>query len=195
VSNSQLESFFPQLAVWSESNWGFSITHLLSGFISACIYTSFFAVCPVLFKTIANFGSNAVSVDQAEFFAMQYFWWFMVLTAFTGQLLANMVIDAIRQGSLGAEFAAVLRKVAITIPSTLSATWLNWIIFRVTLTLPLNYLLNINTFCFSFIGWSCCSRAVRGGGPGGATPYRIYVDTGTVLVSDVCVNDVQIVRH
>lgn len=136
-----------------------------------------------MFKSIANFGSGAVSVAQAEFNALQYYWWFMVLTAFTGQLLANMVINAFKEGSLGTEFATVLRQVATTIPSTLSATWLNWIIFRVTLTLPMNYLLNINTFAFAFLGWNCCSRMVRGGGPGGPTPYRLYVDTGTVLVS------------
>jgi hypothetical protein len=138
-----------------------------------------------MFKAISNFGSGALSVAQAEFSALQYFWYFMVLTAFTGQLLVNMVIDAFREGQIAEEFTEVLRQIAITIPSTLSATWLNWIIFRVTLTLPLNYLLNINTFIFSILGWRCCSRVVRGGGPGGATPYRIYVDTGIVFVSHV----------
>ncbi|GKY91495.1 hypothetical protein MPSEU_000121700 [Mayamaea pseudoterrestris] len=182
VSYAQLDSLFPQITSWTQSAFGFSITHLLSGLISACIYTTFFALCPSMFKSIANFGSGAVSVSHAEFKALQYYWWFMVVTAFTGQLLANMVIDGFKEGSIGTEFAAVLRQVATTIPSTLSATWLNWIIFRVTLTLPMNYLLNVNTFAFACLGWNCCSRMVRGGGPGGPLPYRLYVDTGTVLM-------------
>jgi hypothetical protein len=157
VGYAQLDSIFPQVTVWTQSAFGFSITHLLSGLVSAFIFTTFFALCPSMFKSIANFGSGAVSVAQAEFSALQYYWWFMVVTAFTGQLLANMVINAFKEGSLGAEFATVLRQVATTIPSTLSATWLNWIIFRVTLTLPWNYLLNANTFAFAFLGWNCCS--------------------------------------
>ena len=182
VNYAQLDSLFPRVAKWTDSNFGFSVTHLLSGLISAIIFTTFFGLCPSMFKSIANFGSGAVSFDQAEFSALQFYWWFMVVTAFTGQLLANMVINAIKEGSLGVEIAAVLRQVATTIPSTLSAAWINWILLRVTANVPLNYLLNINTFAFSWLGWNCCSRMVRGGGPGGPTPYRLYIDTGTVLV-------------
>ena len=179
----QLDSLFPKVAEWTNSNFGFNVTHLLSGLISAIIFTTFFGLCPSMFKSIANFGSGAVSFDQAEFSALQYYWWFMVVTAFTGQLLANMVINAIKEGSLGVEIADVLRQVATTIPSTLSAAWINWTVLRIVSVCPLNYLLNVNTFAFSWLGWNCCSRMMRGGGPGGPTPYRLYIDTGTVLVS------------
>jgi hypothetical protein len=45
-----------------------------------------------------------------------------------------------------------------------SATWLNWMIVRVTIVLPTQYLLQLNTFLFSFLGLTCCARTVRGGG-------------------------------
>lgn len=67
----------------------------------------------------------------AEFKAMQYFWWFMVLTAFSGSLLGNMILYGFNDGlRFGSEFTSVVRAIALTIPKTISATWLNWIIFR-----------------------------------------------------------------
>ena len=63
-----------------------------------------------------------------------------------------------------------------------SATWLNWIIFRTFCTLPLMYMLNFHTFIFEVLGWQCCIRCVMGGGPGGPIPYRIYIDSGIVFM-------------
>jgi hypothetical protein len=68
------------------------------------------------------------------------------------------------------------------IPTTIAASWLNWIILRFTFLLPLNYLLNINAFIFHWFGMNCCSRMVRGGGPGGPVPYRVYVDSCMVIL-------------
>lgn len=68
------------------------------------------------------------------------------------------------------------------IPTTIAASWLNWIILRFTFLLPLNYLLNINAFIFHWLGMNCCSRMVRGGGPGGPVPYRVYVDSCMVIL-------------
>lgn len=165
------------------------ITLLLSGFITAGIWSLFFALCPILFKvshfllhrfgnkfylslftsctqrnqTIANFGSGATSVANAEYKALQYFWWFMVLTAFSGQLLANMGLNALNEGlSIGTQFQEILRTIAETIPSQISVNWINWIIFRFTIILPLNYVLQVNTFLFYIFGMKCCSRVVRG---------------------------------
>jgi hypothetical protein len=110
----------------------------------------------------------------------------MVLTAFSGQLLANMFLEGLNSGlKLGSEFRSVLRDIGETIPSTISADWLNWIIFRLLIILPLNYLLQVNTYLFSMFGMKCCSRLVRGGGPGGPFPYRIYVDSGVVFMCTV----------
>lgn len=107
----------------------------------------------------------------------------MVLTAFTGQLLANMALNGFNDGlAIGSEFRSVVRSVAVTVPSTVSVNWLNWIIFRMLATLPVSYLLQVNTFLFYAFGFKCCSRLVRGGGPGGPIPYRIFVDSGVVFM-------------
>jgi hypothetical protein len=84
--------------------------------------------------------------------------------------------------SIGTQAQQVLARIASAIPTQISAQWLNWIIVRTTITLPLHYLLQINTFVFSCLGWHCCSRMVRGGGPGGPVPYRVFIDTGVVLL-------------
>jgi Calcium-dependent channel, 7TM region, putative phosphate len=172
----------PRLARWSESQ-NVQVIQLVSGMTTALIWSSFFALCPSMFQAIANFGSNATSVAHAEFKALQYFWWFMVLTAFTGPLLAQMVLLGFNDGlRIGDQLSSILRVVALAIPSTISATWLNWIIFRFLIILPLNYLLQINTFLFHYSGMKAVARITIGGGPGGPTPYRIYVDSGVALM-------------
>lgn len=119
-----------------------------------------------LVAAISNFGSGATSVANAEFKALQYFWCFMVLAAFSTTLISNMFLNG--WNNLGDEFSTVLRDIARTIPSVQAVSWLNWIIFRFTVLLPLNYLLNMPTFVFAAIGFKCCSRIVRGGGKSNA---------------------------
>jgi Calcium-dependent channel, 7TM region, putative phosphate len=184
IDPSNLDQLFPGYADWVHDHLLFR--NIFSGILPALIWTTFFALCPVMFKTIANFGSNAHSVYKAEFKAMQFYWWFIVLTAFTGSSLANMVIQGFSEGiRIGSEATKVLANVAATIPTLISATWLNWIIVRTTITLPLQYLIQLNSFLFSFLGWKCCSRINRGGGPGGPVPYRIYIDSGVVFLCTV----------
>jgi hypothetical protein len=55
-------------------------------------------------------------------------------------------------------------------------------IIRTFAVLPTQYLLQLNTFIFSLLGLQCCARSVRGGGAGGPVPYRIYVDSGVVML-------------
>lgn len=87
----------------------------------------------------------------------------MVLTAFSGPVLANMGLRLFLEGfTVASDFQTVLRDIASTIPSIGSVSWLNWIIFRITVILPLNYLLQVNTFIFHIFGMNCCSRLVRG---------------------------------
>ena len=50
------------------------------------------------------------------------------------------------------------------------------------MTLPVQYLLQVNAFIFDCLGLKCCTRCVQGGGPGGPIPYRIYVDGGVVFL-------------
>jgi hypothetical protein len=40
----------------------------------------------------------------------------------------------------------------------------------------------MNTFLFTWVGLKGCARAVRGGGTGGPVPYRIYVNSGVVML-------------
>lgn len=155
---------------------------ILSGLISALLYTCFFALCPVLFRTIANSGSQATSVQEAEKYALQYYWYFMLVTAFVFTGLADAALNIWNQSDIEQSIEDLLENVAAQTPLTTAATWLNWIIVRTTMTLPLQYLLQVNTFIFKYIGWKCCARCTIGGGPGGPIPYRIYVDGGVVYL-------------
>jgi hypothetical protein len=47
------------------------LSTLISGFVPAILFSLFFALCPVMFRAISNFGSNAVSVNEAEFIALK----------------------------------------------------------------------------------------------------------------------------
>ena len=94
-------------------------------------------------------------------------------------MILNGFDDGIR---IGSELQSILRSVAQTIPTQVSSTWINWIIVKTSITSPLMYLLQLNSFLFDWTGMKCCERAVRGGGPGGPLPFRIYVDSGVVLL-------------
>lgn len=83
---------------------------------------------------------------------------------------------------LGSSMQNAIVVSALTIPITVSAMWLNWIIVRFTLVLPTQYLLQVNTVLFSWLRFKCCARAVQGGGSEGPIPYRIYVDSGVVML-------------
>jgi len=55
---------------WAETfgrEWSPSPFYLkyLSGLLPALLWTGFFALCPLMFKSLANFGSNALSVQGA----------------------------------------------------------------------------------------------------------------------------------
>ena len=69
ASKENLEALIPGLA--DIANQNSFVDRLLQGFIPALLFSLFFALCPVMFKAISNFGSNAISVNQAEFKALQ----------------------------------------------------------------------------------------------------------------------------
>lgn len=158
---------------------------LIVGLLPGLCFTLFYSLCPVMFKTIANFGSNATSQFAAEYAAMKYFWWFYVVTAFWSTSLATVVLAAIEEQKITDQIIQVIRKAAGTVPTTISFSWINWIVVRATIVLPLHFLLQMNTFLFRILGLNCCSRAVRGGGPGGAIPYRLYIDGALVFLCAV----------
>jgi len=181
VEPSSLQRTLPGLYNWFNQTKYLS-ADILSGLVSALLYTTFFALCPVMFKMIANAGSQATSVQEAEKYALQYYWYFMLVTAFVFTGLADAAIDIWNHSNVEQSLGELVENIASATPLATSATWLNWIIVRTTMTLPLQYMLQVNTFIFSWIGWRCCARCTMGGGPGGPIPYRIYVDGGVVFV-------------
>ena len=73
------------------NEYSFLSADILSGLVTALLYTLFFALCPVMFKAIANSGSHATSVQEAEKYALKYYWYFMLVTAFCFTGLADAV--------------------------------------------------------------------------------------------------------
>jgi hypothetical protein len=69
VAPEKLENLFP--GIEEAANDNILLNNILSGILPAIFYSIFFALCPIMFKTLSNFGSNAVSVNQAEFIALQ----------------------------------------------------------------------------------------------------------------------------
>lgn len=165
---------------------GLNIPNLLSGLAAGLIWSLFFMLIPQVFKLISYFGSASTSLAQAERKAMQYFWWFMVITAFMGPNLAYWALGVQRNGEKVSDgLKGLLLHLAGATPTLIAPTWLNWIIYRFTIILPINFLLQFNTFFFHFLGCNCCSRMTIGGGPGGPIPYRIFVDSGVVLMCTI----------
>lgn len=180
LSPEYLTIILPDLDVWLKNNF---LKYIFSGFIPALVWTAFYAVCPPMFKAIANFGSNATSEAFAEGSAMRYFWWFMVVSAFSGTTLASAMIEAFGEElDIGSNVQNAIILSARTIPTTVSVTWLNWIIVRFTLVLPSQYLLQSHIFFLSWLRLNVCARAIQGGGSGGPIPYRIYVDSAVVML-------------
>jgi len=69
VDLKQLYAIWPFLQNVAKDNA--FLNRLISGFVPALLFTSFFATAPHIFRALANFGSNAISINQAEFFAMK----------------------------------------------------------------------------------------------------------------------------
>lgn len=140
-------------------------SNLLSGIVSASLFMLFFALCPIIFRAIAMFGSNAKNVLDAEKWALSAYWWFMVVTAFSGSSILNMVLAGFEQDGLdNSTVTNVMNEISSRLAREVASTWINWILLRTFFILPANYLLQLNTIIFHCLGWKCCSRAVRGGG-------------------------------
>ena len=133
VSPQNLQESVPAFYDWLNST-GFSAS-ILSGLVSALLYTLFFALCPIMFKGIANSGSRATSVQEAERYALKYYWYFMLVTAFAFTGLADAAIRIWNQSNAENTINSVeilLESIARQTPLTTAATWLNWIIVRTT---------------------------------------------------------------
>ena len=89
LNPTELAKWMPNVEAFSDPDSFFF--KFLSGVSSGLLYTLFFSFLPQICKLIANYKGNASSMAVAEDNAMQYFWYFMLLTAFSGSQLANMI--------------------------------------------------------------------------------------------------------
>ena len=72
----------------------------LAGISSGLIYSLFFSILPQIFKALAFSEGSSSSKVKAEENAMRFYWYFMLVTAFTGTSLVQMLVDGILQGTL-----------------------------------------------------------------------------------------------
>ena len=183
LNPTQLAEWFPDVEAFQDPDSFFF--QFLAGISSGLVYTVFFSICPQLFKAMAFYKGDASSIAVAEDNALFYYWIFMLLTAFTGSSLANMLFSLFSgkkqaqmlvgkyctnlgsyivlpekyEGvSAGDAIKDVLVDVASTIPTQQAPVWLNWIVVRFTYTLPFMYLFQFNTFGFAIIRWPWCNR-------------------------------------
>lgn len=91
------------------------------------------------------------------------YWYFMLVTAFTGSTLATMLLEALTTGELSTSLKDTLVQVARTIPTSQAPVWLNWIVVRTLYTLPVNYLCQAMTWLYGFIQIKWLNRVMRGG--------------------------------
>ena len=117
---------------------------LLYGVVSASLFMLFFALCPIIFRSIAYFGSNATSAMKAEKWALSAYWWFMALTAFSGSSILNMVLAGIEAETLDdTSVTKVMNEISAELAKGVAPSWIYWIILRTTIVLPANYLLQV----------------------------------------------------
>ena len=55
----------------------------------------------------------------------------------------TFVLNTLNEVKIGTTAAEVLLQIAKTVPTQVSATWLNWVILRFTCILPNQYLLQV----------------------------------------------------
>lgn len=135
----------------------------LAGPFSALMYTLFFSFLPQVFKFLAFYDGTSSSMEKAERYALLLYWYFMLVTAFTGTALANLFFTWINAERTAEEsIRATLNAVAASIPNTLAPTFLNWIIMRYSFTWPGGYLFQMNAFITRALNMKWCNRIMRG---------------------------------
>lgn len=155
----------------------------LSPWLNTGVMIGFFAVLPQIFKMLANFAGEATSIQEAERYALTYYWWFMLVFVFGGKTLGNVIWTAFRNSDVNLTSAqSLITDLATVVPTTQSFYWLTWMITQTGIILPFMYFLQFNNFMFTTLNWDCCARATAGGGPGGIVPYRVYVNSGVMFL-------------
>lgn len=72
----------------------------LAGFSSGYIYTIFFSILPQVFKVLGFSEGTSSSKVEAEEKALLFYWYFMLVTAFTGNYLVQMLIAILLEGMI-----------------------------------------------------------------------------------------------
>jgi hypothetical protein len=155
------------------------------GLIPSLINMIILSTLPYTFKLLSNSSGKASSLAAAEGIALKYYWWFMLITAFSASYIVSMITSALSSGDFQKSTQELLTQIANTLPTNTSFFWLNWLILRFSMTLPSSYLMQVNTFIFHSLGWKCCVRMASGGMNGTVVPYRIYVDSGAAFLCAV----------
>mmetsp|Transcript_6267 Transcript_6267/g.15804 ORF Transcript_6267/g.15804 Transcript_6267/m.15804 type:complete len:1341 (-) Transcript_6267:79-4101(-) len=174
-----LQSLYPDSALLEDGSFFYRV---LAGFSSGALYSLFFSILPQVFKLLAFTEGVASSIPVAEDHALLFYWYFMLLTAFTGSTLATMLLEALTTGELQTTLKDALVQVARTIPTSQAPVWLNWIVVRTLYTLPMNYLCQAMTWLYDILPCKWLNRVMRGGGPGGPPPIRIPIDSCVVFM-------------
>ena len=152
--------FNPDLYVHDPNN---PFYRLIAGPLSGLIKTLFFCFLPQVFKALAFYDGSSSSLENGERTALLLFWYFMLVTAFTGNTLATTLLSWLRQERTTEEsIRATLNGVASALTAT-SATWLNWIIMRYSFIWPGGYLFQMNTFLTKIFNLKWLNRVLRGG--------------------------------
>jgi hypothetical protein len=125
----------------------------------------FFALLPQIFKMLANFAGQATSIQEAERYALTYYWWFMLIFVFGGRTLGNIVVNAFNNNNAVnlSEVQNVVIDLAAVVPTKQAYYWLTWMITQIGIILPFMYFLQFNNFMFTALNWDCCARATAGG--------------------------------
>ncbi|KAL3923561.1 MAG: hypothetical protein SGILL_001587 [Bacillariaceae sp.] len=121
-----LATAFPDAEVWQNSDGVFF--QLFAGISSGMLYSLFFSVLPQIFKYLAFMLGSASTIQKGEDNALKFYWYFMLVTAFTGSTLASILLQGLFQGNFSEEFQDGLTTIAQTIPTSQAPVWLNWII-------------------------------------------------------------------
>jgi len=72
----------------------------LAGISSGLLITMFFSILPQIFKALAFFEGSSSSKVKAEENALRFYWYFILVTSFTGPLLVQMLVSGFNEGTL-----------------------------------------------------------------------------------------------
>ena len=125
-------AFIANLTSFNDPNY--PILSLLTGLIPGLLQSIFIGLSPLLFKHIANSGSGALNLLEADTNTLKYYWYFQLTTCFTGSFFSGILVGFLTFGTTGvifpegSTFRDAVNTIASNLPTVSSAVWLNWIL-------------------------------------------------------------------